>query len=240
MKDPAGYANHGTLSGTSSVLGKVGQATHFNAGDRITAPAISVPATDFTVAAWFKWTTDPPSPLYSGIQGGGYSWELRVRNDGRFEITFYQGIQPDVYTAALSPLTYNDGTWHHAAGVLRSGLAELYVDGVLVAQDTTNSITSVRTSALTEIGHVASDFVGDIDEVRVFTRALSAGEISALASSSTNTGQRSYLNVPSVASSPVAGDRGGAFEGTEESVRMIIRVRPIDLMTPLGGIFPSV
>src|SRR2546426_12372520 len=97
-------------------------------------------------------------------QGGGYSWELRVRNDGRFEITFYQAIAPDVYTAALSPLAYNDGTWHHAAGVLRSGLAELYVDGVLVARDTTNPITSVRTSTQTIVGPIAIGFVGDIDE----------------------------------------------------------------------------
>jgi len=35
------------------------------------------------------------------------------------------------------------GTWHHVAGVLRSGKAELYVDGVLVARET-GRITSVR------------------------------------------------------------------------------------------------
>src|SRR2546428_189133 len=117
------------------------------------APPILVPALDFTVAAWFSWTTNP-SPYYSGIQGGGYSWELRVQNDGRFDIIFYQAIQPDVYTDAASPLAYNDGTWHHVAGVLRSGLAVLYVDGVLVAQATTNPIASVRTPTFTEIGHV--------------------------------------------------------------------------------------
>ncbi len=180
MKDLSGHGNDGTITGTTDVPGKVGRARHFNAGDRITASPISVPALSFTVAAWFNWTANP-SPYYSGIQGGGYSWELRVQNDGRFNIVFYQAISPDVYTAAASPLAYNDGTWHHAAGVLRSGLAELYVDGVLVAQDTTNPIASVRSSTLTVIGHVASDFVGDIDEVRVFSRALTTGEIAALA-----------------------------------------------------------
>src|SRR2546427_1268651 len=80
MKDLSGHANHGTLFGTTSIAGKVGQARHFNAGDRITASSIPVPATDFTVAAWFRWTTNP-SPYYSGIQGGGGSWELRVMAD---------------------------------------------------------------------------------------------------------------------------------------------------------------
>src|SRR5207245_1667950 len=185
MKDLSGHVNHGTLTGTTDVAGKVGRARHFNSGDRITAPAISVPATDFTVAAWFRWTTNP-SPYYSGIQGGGFSWELRVTAGGRFAVVFYQAIGPDIVTYAETPLAYNDGTWHHAAGVLRSGLAELYVDGLLVARDTTNPITSVRTSTQTIVGKVASGFVGDIDEVRVYSRALTAGEIAALAPSATN------------------------------------------------------
>src|SRR3989442_13939476 len=84
-------------------------------------------------------------------------------------------------TQVVSRVAFRDGTWHHVAGVLRSGLAELYVDGVLVAQDTTNPITSVRTSTQTIVGQVASGFVGDIDEVLVYTRALTVGEIAGLA-----------------------------------------------------------
>jgi len=184
MKDLSGHVNHGTMTGTTDVAGKVGRARNFDgSGDRITAPAISVPATDFTVAAWFRWTTNP-SPYYSGIQGGGFSWELRIRNSGRFAVVFYQSVGPDVVTETVSPLAYNDGNWHHAAAVLRSGLVRLYADGVLVAQDTTNPIASARTSTQTIVGHVASDFAGDIDEVFVFSRALSDAEIAALASGS--------------------------------------------------------
>src|SRR5205809_6189024 len=96
-------------------------------------------------------------------------WELRVQNDGTLAVIFYQAISPDIYTAVGSRLAYNDGTWHHAVGVLRSGLAELYVDGVLVAQDTSSPIRSVRTSMQTVVRQVSSDFVGDIDDVRVFS-----------------------------------------------------------------------
>src|SRR2546427_12447420 len=84
--------------------------------------------------------------------------------DGRFGATFYQSTGPDVFTEIVSPLPYNDGDWHHAAAVLRSGLVRLYVDGTLVAQDTTNPITSVRAATQTVVGRVASDFAGDIDE----------------------------------------------------------------------------
>src|SRR2546425_5839103 len=112
---------------------------------------------DFAVAGWLRWTSNP-SPYYSGMQGGGCcSWELRVRADGRLGVIFYQAIQPDVYTDATSILTYNDGEWHHVAGILRSGLAELYVDGVLVARDTTNPITSVRSSTRSEERRVGKE-----------------------------------------------------------------------------------
>src|SRR3989475_5797519 len=103
MKDLSGQGRPGSLTGTTDVVGDVGRARHFNAGDRITAPAIPVTGVDFTVAAWFNWTTNP-SPYYSGIQGGGGSWELRVMADGRFGATFYQSIGPDVFTDVRSPL----------------------------------------------------------------------------------------------------------------------------------------
>ena len=88
-----------------------------------------------------------------------------------------------MFTEIRSPSVYNDGTWHHVAAVLRYGLVELYVDGVLVAHDTTDPIASVRTSTQTIIGPIASGFVGSTDEVRVFARALTATEIAGLASS---------------------------------------------------------
>jgi hypothetical protein len=214
MRDLSGNVHHGTIAGTTDIAGKIGQARNFNGnGDRITAPAISVPATDFTVAAWFRWTTNP-SPYYSGIHGGGFSWELRVQADGRFAIVFYQQIGPDVMAETASSLVYNDGEWHHAAGVLRAGLAELYVDGVLIAQDTTNPIASVRTSTQTVIGQVASDFAGDVDEVFVFSRALSAEEVGALASTSTLASERSAYPFAG-ASDPAA--RGQASFSMDES-----------------------
>src|SRR5256885_11647446 len=122
------------MVGTADVAGKAGRARHFDGGDKITAGSIPVPAANFTVAAWFNWTTNP-SPYYGGIHGGGFSWELRVQTDGRFAILFYQSVGPDVYTVAATRVALNDGTWHHVAGVLRNGLAELYVDAVPIDHD---------------------------------------------------------------------------------------------------------
>src|SRR5207245_7004566 len=111
----SGNVNHGTITGTTDIAGKAALAKHFDgSGDRISAPAISVPATDFTVAAWFRWTTNP-SPYYSGIQGGGFSWALRVTTGGRFAVVFYQAIQPDVYTSRSEERRVGEGIRQHGA-----------------------------------------------------------------------------------------------------------------------------
>src|SRR5439155_16529937 len=93
MEDVSGNGRHGTLSGTTDVAGKSGRARLFASGEHIAASSIPVTDLNFTIAAWFNWTTNP-SPYYSGIQGGGYSWELRIQNDGRFAAIFYQTIGP--------------------------------------------------------------------------------------------------------------------------------------------------
>ena len=126
----------------------------------------------------------------------------RVMADGSFGATFYQSVSPDVFTEVVSTLAYNDGNRHHAAAVIRNVLVELYVDGVLVAQDTTNPIGSVQTPTQTVVGQIASSFLGKIDEIRIFTRALADGEIAALAPSSPHDNRHTSANL-SRAGSPV-------------------------------------
>src|SRR2546427_6842472 len=110
MNDLSGHGNDGTITGATDVAGKVGRARHFaGSGDRITAPAISVPGTDFTVAAWFRWTTNP-SPYYSGIHGGGISWELSVQNDGRIDRICSRLDSTDGYISDSTLRSYNEAT----------------------------------------------------------------------------------------------------------------------------------
>src|SRR2546428_5977899 len=70
-KDLSGQGNDGTITGTTIVGGKVGLARHFGgSGDRITAPAISVPGTGLAVGAGLQVRSNR-WPSYSGDQEGG-------------------------------------------------------------------------------------------------------------------------------------------------------------------------
>ena len=167
------------------------------------------------------------------------SSELRVVADRRFGATLYQSIGPDVFTEIVSPLTYNDGQGT-TRPPSRSGLVRLYVDGVLVAQDTTNPITSVRTSSQTMIGHVASDFAGDIDEVRVFSRALTATEIAAAASGATLAVQLSHADHLAGVPFLVEGGHRSPHEVVERPVVLTIRLLGIDPASLIPRIFPLI
>jgi len=143
-------------------------------------------SSSFTISSWFKTTA-------SQAGGGGYvaakfsaagdvAFILNVISTNQLQFEVNGGTD---YIAATT-MTVNDGLWHHFVGVRDiSGLKmHLYLDGVLkdtiaiTAQDATNnddiSIGNGSTS------YTGADFNGQIDESRLYSRALSPAEVSQL------------------------------------------------------------
>jgi hypothetical protein len=81
----------------------------------------------------------------------------------------------------------NDGNFHHAAFV-RNGLTDsIYIDGILDCSNTVAAISYVSNSATLRAGQttcvgIANNlpFVGELDELDLWNRALSPGEIAAI------------------------------------------------------------
>lgn len=78
-------------------------------------------------------------------------------------------------------------TWHHVAGVVNGSDILLYVNGVLATSTTMTDITNfVCTADAWEIGGDGAGggwggyFNGNIDEPRIYNRALSAAEVQAI------------------------------------------------------------
>ncbi|HRS70713.1 MAG TPA: LamG domain-containing protein, partial [Anaerohalosphaeraceae bacterium] len=97
----------------------------------------------------------------------------------------------------FSNRSVNDGQWHHVAAVLQepaSGPASvqnlrLYIDGQLDAGTYTNPTVEINTGTDCSVrigvmqkpdGALESFFGGQIDEVRIYDRALSESEIQSL------------------------------------------------------------
>src|SRR5207249_8359267 len=105
----------------------------------------------------------------------------------------------DGTSCTLSTPGYNDGSWHQAVLVVDATGASLYVDG---AQKSTRVWTGTAgASSSTQdvrVGYYGSYLSGTVDEIRLYNRALGAGEVQQLYRSSrpaVTTGAIAYLKM---------------------------------------------
>src|SRR6476659_4860903 len=82
---------------------------------------------------------------------------------------------------ATSPLSYSDGKWHYAVVTYDGSVINLYVDGMMVATKSASGSPDnggdepVRLGANSD--SLSNYFIGDVDEVRVWSSALSAQQV---------------------------------------------------------------
>ena len=153
------------------------------------ASSSSLQLTRFSVGAWFMTNKDYSSTAYI-VNKGGFGSETAARNmNYGIWITNSEKIQAGFETSngpnyfATSPASYNDGKWHYAVVTYGGSTVRLYVDGVQVSSLSTASATPDNTGIQpVRIGAnslaLNGYFTGNIDEVRIWNRALSSTEIS--------------------------------------------------------------
>jgi hypothetical protein len=184
--DSSNHGNDGTISGNPEfVTGMVGSTALEFDGDKdyITiAESPDFSMTSFTLAAWVKIPNPIPSGWRTIIEhdrSGGNWFGLWKSNNGNF-FHFRWGID-DVsdFSTTISP-----DRWYHVAGTYDAleKSANLYLNGnldrMIQNADTPTSSNSALRIGITLQNH--EDFVGIIDDVRVYNRALDETEINEL------------------------------------------------------------
>jgi hypothetical protein len=155
-----------------------------------------------TLLAWVKQSGSPGVLRYIAGRGddggncGGSSYALYTGYSGNPGLHFYvrtdESGGSNVLTDAPADSSVFDGNWHLVAGTYDGTDVRLFVDGVQVgAPKPASGIT--YTGPITDPTFYVDgyppaagcggqpDFPGDIDEVRVYNRALSASELGRLA-----------------------------------------------------------
>jgi len=185
--DLSGNGNTGTLVGdTHFVPGKFGSCLNFD-GDNDYVDTINSSSQDFasgfTLSAWVKpANTDSDGRIiyrYDAASKDGYF--LTQSSTGVGIWGFYVLVNPTFDTALSNSAP--TGNWQHIVGVRENdGTLKLYVDGVL--QTNTGTMAgAIDSNDGLRIGIDISnsrDFNGQIDNVMIFNRALSANEIQQL------------------------------------------------------------
>jgi len=184
--DSSGNGNDGTLMNNPTwTTGITGGALDFDGiDDYVDGVDIDFPSGPFTVSAWFKTTvTSGAGALIhkiSNFQNQNYYIYPHTGRGGvlagLWDGTGWQEVATDSNT------TFNDGIWHHVAMVVSTTTIELFVDAT--SYGTVNHDNTIPTNDQNfNIGRQnnnAQYFTGQIDEVRIYNRTLSAQEVSTL------------------------------------------------------------
>lgn len=132
---------------------------------------------------WIR-ITDPFSgdiqlSLYGQWTGGGAMYLMRGNTNGYLNFSSADSICNLSYVANIA-----DGQWHHVAGTYDGNHnRKLYVNGQLVrtGKDADGTSMNIDGTKTFEIGTSEDrSFTGDVDEYRIYDRALSDGDVQKL------------------------------------------------------------
>jgi len=214
--DSSGNGNDGVLRGPAFVSGKFDQAIGLDGIDNYVAIQnmnyASSGHPEVSVSAWIRTSSEGDQRIAS-FDRNEY-WRLSI-GDGDNDVggpglVGWRVMTSDGQVDYVSTRRVDDGQWHHVAGVFDNGTMTIYIDGNAEPSTTGGSTFGTGTTryGLLGVGSEADVFDGDqnagtyfrgeLDEVRIYHRALSEAEIAYLADESPGDGEL-YVAVPSVA-----------------------------------------
>jgi len=214
--DSSGNGYHGTeKAGATYVAGKLGQAIHLDGFDDYVAIQglnyASTGHTEVSVCAWVRTSSSDNEKMIASFDRNEY-WRLTIggpETGGPGLVGWH--VMTDTGQADYGgSRRVDDGQWHHVAGVFDNGTLTIYVDSgpeTPAFGGSTFGSGNLRYGFL-GIGSEATEFNGrpnatgyfggDLDEVRIYNRALSQAEIAYLADGTPGDGQL-HIPVPSAA-----------------------------------------
>jgi len=203
--DSSGNGRHATLNGGATwVSGKIGNAVNLSGSNQYVSMPTGIISglNDFTIAAWVKLDTrsDWVRIFDFGTGTGYYMFLTPSSSAGTVRFAIKNGGSEQQINST-SPLP--TGVWKHVAVTLSGNTGRLYIDGVLAG---TNSNITIKPSNLptTNLNYIGRSMYsydpyldGQVDDFRIYNRALSASEIIELAGGSgSGSYEWDYGNVP--------------------------------------------
>lgn len=189
VHDCSGYQNNGTIRGSLSYIGDSPRykiSTHFISSipSRINLPSDMSCLSgnnEQTLSCWVKSSGLGSGMTQSGLIALGYGNSLFL-NASDYCYRIDNGSSLGTVGANQNP---HDGNWHLVTATYKSGVASIYIDGVLK-----NSVSRIFSNRYinnggncigTEVNNSPIyNLNGDISDIRMYTTALSADDIREL------------------------------------------------------------
>jgi large repetitive protein len=196
------------------VAGKIGNCRDFEASSSVYFASndsdFHLTASDMSVSAWIHLESTPASGAIATIISRGYDasdivpYFLNFLNDaGTLKLQWmrYSAVDAGV-SWTIAGVDFTDG-FHHVVGTRSGTTWKLYVDGVEKASATGSLVTD--TDTLTGIGGqvilgTPGRFLdGKLDEISIWSRALSADEVTFLNNSGSGRALENFVSLSSAA-----------------------------------------
>jgi hypothetical protein len=194
VKDSSGAGNNGTAVGTATTTadGKIGRGGLFDGTGSVTIPDSSSlhASTVLTIAAWIYPTALVATDTV--VAQGIVSKRTGYGDNSAFSLFLSAGkLNVDIQTENnrfTSNATFTNNQWYHVAVVFDGNLAaearvSVYINGVLdvtASEESTSIAPYTSNLVIGLLPNGGDNFIGRIDEVGMWTRALSAAEITSL------------------------------------------------------------
>jgi hypothetical protein len=183
--DKSPYGNDGAITGATWTTGKYGNALSLNGlGDYVNIGDLPIlrftNESNFTISSWInkpgQTNGTAGNPIFDKFASQGY----RLYEEGgalRFDV---RNSTLGISTHLTSYDVISNNTWTYVAVTFSQGRILLYADGIMRLNATAAVALSNGTTSAT-VGRMPNNpdawFNGTIDEVKVYSRALSADEI---------------------------------------------------------------
>lgn len=157
-KDTKGAFNGNNFGATTST-GKVNGALSFDGTDRVEVSGSLAAGNEFSIEAWIR----PTDTI--GVR-------KVIEKGSTFKIAIDSGLLVGAVNTGAVMLDFGSRTvvpnlWHHVALTYDGIVAKLYLDGVPIEDVTTGSISWSGQPII-----IGGNFIGDIDEVAIYSKAL--------------------------------------------------------------------
>ncbi len=188
-RDISGNGHDGVLydnpAPSNDRLNKPNRALYFSGTPYIEVPAergINLSDTDFTVSVWgYANSFTSNRTLFCCLYSSSSEF-LRLSINGSNQLVWvFSGQSGSSYT-----LTSSDWIWYHIACTWKDGHLKLYVNSVLVADESLSTAYTYSGNQRFFMGaqfyssYTTNYFYGNIDNITIFKRALSEREVRRL------------------------------------------------------------
>jgi hypothetical protein len=190
--DSSGNGGNGTLlNGPLHIPGRLGRALFFNGGD----DGVSIPhaavldAYPMTVSLWMSTTAGTLGSLVNKYVPASFGGYQVFTSGGNLCAWYFRDASNYIWDGSgctLATPGFNDGLWHHVAFTVDASGGRLFVDGILrMTQPWTGTPGATTTTQGLSLARYPGTAVpglrARIDDVRIYNRALSAEDVSSLA-----------------------------------------------------------